>query len=183
MLKKIMVSSALLTGVLGVSTIAPLELGFIKAKAETGNATETNSSANQPYISEGIEFQNGINSPFDPNSFEPNNLMQENLAAAFKWQYNANYNFSTSIQVNKTVPASNNGYIGVAFQNNKPFKFNVVVKNLSSGKTITHTVQGQPTSGNQHVTNFFGPMKAGKYVVTLINTDKSWHKGNVWLGW
>ncbi|PED05061.1 hypothetical protein [Bacillus pseudomycoides] len=178
MLKKIMVSSALLTGVLGVSIIAPSE-----SKAETSNAIETNSSANQQYISEGTEFPNGINSPFAPNSFEQNNLMQENLAAAFKWRYNANYKFSTSIQVKKTVPASNNGYIGVAFQNNKPFKFNVIVKNLSSGKTITHTVQGKPTSGNQHVTNFFGPMKAGNYVVTLVNTDKSWHQGNVWLGW
>ncbi|PGZ94048.1 hypothetical protein COE51_23125 [Bacillus pseudomycoides] len=187
MLKKIMLSSVLLTGILGVSAVSSPELGLIKAKAETNNATETAYLENQQYISDGIESTdentNGVERPFAPNFSNKNNLIEEKAVAAFDWRYYAYYNFSRSIQVKKTVPVANNGYIKVAIQNNKYFNFKVVVKSLSSGNTVTHTVKGGPMSGGNYVINTFGPMKAGNYVVTLVNTDNSWHKGVVWLGW
>ncbi|TPV44830.1 hypothetical protein [Bacillus dicomae] len=130
-----------------------------------------------------VENTNEVERPFVPNFSDKNNLIGEKALAAVNWGYSGNYNFSTSIQVKKTVSVADNGTIGVAIQNNKNFNFNVVVKSLSSGNTVTHNVKGGPMSGSDYVYSFFGPMKAGNYVVTLVNTDGSWHQGTVWLGW
>ncbi|PGM57666.1 hypothetical protein CN947_23185 [Bacillus cereus] len=130
-----------------------------------------------------VENTNEVERPFVPIFSDKNNLIGEKAAAAAAWNYSGSYNFSTSIQVKKTVSVANNGYISVAIQDNKNFNFNVVVKSLSSGNTVTHTVKGGPMTGSDYVINAFGPMKAGDYVVTLVNTDGSWHQGTVWLGW
>lgn len=130
-----------------------------------------------------VENTNEVERPFVPSFSDKNNLIGEKAAAAFDWGYSGSYNFSTSIQVKKTVSVADNGTIGVAIQNNKNFNFKVVVKSLSSGNTVTHNVTGGAMSGGNYVYNYFGPMKAGNYVVTLVNTDGSWHQGTVWLGW
>ncbi|GAB6469643.1 hypothetical protein bcgnr5373_51480 [Bacillus cereus] len=130
-----------------------------------------------------VENINEVERPLVPNLSDKNNLIGEKAVAAFDWGYSGSYNFSTSIQVKKTASVADNETIGVAIQNNKNFNFKVVIKSLSSGNTVTHNVTGGPMSGGNYVYNYFGPMKAGNYVVTLVNTDGSWHQGTVWLGW
>ncbi|MEH7462241.1 hypothetical protein V7166_09160 [Bacillus thuringiensis] len=186
MFKKLVVG-ALATGIALTGGIGAASADTVEPVSSPNKATETAYSENQQYISDRIESivenTNEVERPFVPNFSDKNNLIGEKAAAAFDWGYSGNYNFSTSIQVKKTVSVTDNGTIGVAIQNNKNFNFKVVVKSLSSGNTVTHTVTGGPMSGGDYVYNYFGPMKAGNYVVTLVNTDGSWHQGTVWLGW
>ncbi|MEB3057599.1 hypothetical protein [Bacillus pseudomycoides] len=186
MFKKLVVG-ALATGIALTGGIGAASADTVKPVSSPNKATETAYSENQQYISDRIESivenTSEVERPFVPNFSDKNNLIGEKAAVAFDWRYSGNYNFSTSIQVKKTISVANNGNIGVGIQNNKNFNFKVVVKSLSSGNTVTHTVKGGPMSGGDYVTDFFGPMKAGDYVVTLVNTDGSWHQGLVWLGW
>ncbi|MFD0770029.1 hypothetical protein ACFQZ1_14685 [Bacillus sp. CGMCC 1.60114] len=186
MFKKLVVG-ALATGIALTGGIGAASADTVKPVSSPNKAIETTYSENQQYISDRIESivenTNEVEKPFVPNFSDKNNLIGEKAAVAFDWRYSGGYNFSTSIQVQKTVSVADNGTIGVAIQNNKNFNFKVIVKSLSSGNTVTHTVTGGPMSGGNYVYSFFGPMKAGNYVVTLVNTDSSWHQGTVWLGW
>ncbi|KLA35382.1 hypothetical protein [Bacillus cereus] len=183
MLKKFMVSSLLLTGILGATGFSSAEeLDLKTVNVDTDSIAITNSVEGQDFISDGIEISEGIEFPdfgmvpFTPNNLEQNNIL--NAAQTIKTRYQANYNFSKSVQVKKTITVGNNQRIGVAIKNNKGFTFNIVLKSLSSGKTVTHVLKGNPTG-----VTYFGPMKAGNYVVTLVNTNTAQHQGTVYLGW
>jgi hypothetical protein len=90
--------------------------------------------------------------------------------------------FSTKHIVDELLHVSENNFnTALAIQNNKHFKYNVLLRNIETNELRHATIKGGFVGGQYQNDVYFGALEAGSYEVTLVNTAETEQQAQLWM--